>query len=531
MNIHGRLHRCIATLVAASAFLAVTASTGYGRAASPNPDPDKLSRLRAAQTPGAEALLAGTSVTVGKAHPDRVFLPVAVFDMGRGRPVTVREITVTGPGGAVLATERPGRRLMPVSDGTKTKVDVLARIADRDQGIAVGVMRHGLTAFENGIHVASLALADGTTTTFTVRATLDVAGQKTALELPLTVTVAALPSVVNWHSGDGHAHSSTWSDGLYSLDSQASRARNDGQKFVIMTDHWSGIWARSNRGNANWARYHDDCSAQQTRHGIPVLPGVEVMSASRQGHALGYALSRATVPPRDEYWSPSELIARSNAHTPGTSYAAIAHPYQGWPNTPWSDWTATGFRAMELMSNERMASASTQGTWFALLRAGIPGVIGGGRFVVGMANTDDHFNNPGGNGMNWIRSTALPLTRTAVWDAVRLGRVSASGRKDLGYFTLNGAQQGSVVIASSTTRLTFSITQKPVTGRRCTGISIRDKNNAVVWSVVNPISTTYTRSIAAPPSGTFYVVKMDFAKADGSDSSHVWCNPVFVDRR
>jgi len=261
-----------------------------------------------------------------------------------------------------------------------------------------------------------------------------------------------------------------------------------------------------------------------------VLPGVELMTAADKGHALGYALSRSVVPPRDEYWTPQELITKINAHTSGTSYAVIAHPYKA---EPWGDWTVTGFRAIELMSNERQASASTQSKWFELLRGNISGVIGGGRFVVGMASTDAHlmWEWPGGNGMNWARSTTSPLTRTAVWDAIRSGRVSASGRKGLGYFTLNSVQQGGLIVAYSSTTLTFSMTQQPVTGRKCTEISIRDKNNAVVWSVSNPTSTTYTKSIAAPSSDTFYVVKMVFAKTDNSDYSHVWCDPVFVDRR
>jgi hypothetical protein len=37
--------------------------------------------------------------------------------------------------------------------------------------------------------------------------------------------------------------------------------------------------------------------------------------------------------------------------------------------------------------------------------------------------------------------------------------------------------------------------------------------------------------MSAPSSDTFHVVKMVFAKTDDSDCSHVWCNPVFVDRR
>jgi len=504
---------------------------GHGAPNPAGPDRETLAYLRATQTPAGEALLVGRPVTLGAPHPDRIHLPVLVFNLGSGRPVTVRELRVSGPDGTVLATERPRTRLAAVADVPTSRAAVLARVADHDSGRAAAFAKRALVAFGDGIPARALALADGAETTLTVRATLDVAGERSVLTLPLRVTVAALPSVASWHAGDGHVHSSTWSDGLYSLDAQASRAKSDGQAFVIMTDHWKGIWSTKNRGNANWGLYHDECASTQVRRGLPVLPGVEVMSVSRQGHALGYALGRAAVPPRDEYWKPADLLSGIESHTPGTSFAVVAHPFQPWPNTPWADWTADRFRAIELMSNERVASDRTIDAWFAELRSGVPGVIAGGRFVVGMANTDDHFNSPGGNGMNWIRSTARPLTTAALWDALRLGRVSASGRKDLGYFTLNGVQQGGVVAATATTRISFTIVQRPVTGRTCTEVSIRDRNNAVVWSAINPSTSVLTTTLAVPAADTFYVVKMDFARSDRTEPSHVWCNPVFVDRK
>ena len=90
-------------------------------------------------------------------------------------------------------------------------------------------MRRGLTIFEEGIPVSDLALADGTTTTFTVSAVLDIGGEETTAVLPLEVTIAALPGATYWHAGDGHVHTTTWSDGPRSLDSQVSFAKNDGQ--------------------------------------------------------------------------------------------------------------------------------------------------------------------------------------------------------------------------------------------------------------------------------------------------------------
>jgi hypothetical protein len=133
--------------------------------------------------------------------------------------------------------------------------------------------------------------------------------------------------------------------------------------------------------------------------------------------------------------------------------------------------------------------------------------------------------------VTWIRSTVAPLTRAAVLEAIRSGNASASGREDLGYFTLNGVQQGGVAPARATTALNFQITQKPKTGRKCTEISIRDSNNVAVWSVSNPSAPTFSTTLAAPSASTFFVVKLVFAKTNDTDHSHVWCNPVFVDRQ
>jgi len=259
-----------------------------------------------------------------------------------------------------------------------------------------------------------------------------------------------------------------------------------------------------------------------------VLPGVEIKARSGNSHTLAYALSASKVPPREQYFSAADLVTAVNAHTSGASYAVAAHPYS--LLYPWEDFGAR-FRAIELMSSEAQASAETQAVWFARLRGSIGGKIAGGAFPVGVANTDAHYQAPGTAGITWIRSTTVPLTRTAVWNAIKAGSASASGRGDLGYFTLNGVHQGGVAIVYSTGSLYFSITQRPKTGRKCTEITIRDSNNSVVWRVSNPQSATYNAAIARPAADTFYVVKMVFASGLNTDYSHVWCNPVFVARR
>lgn len=527
--------RRVAAVTLVFTVLGIGGSMSFGDTPPPTPDSDVLGHLRSAETTGSDALLVGAPVQIGTEHPAEISLPVSVFALRSDRPVTVRSIRVAGPDGKTRASTRPNKTLTPVTDVARTGEDALALLADRDRHRARAFLARGIPQPRVSVPVGDLSLEDGVTTTFTVTASLDVAGEPTTLVMPLAATVAMIPSATYWGSGDGHVHSSTWSDGWDTLSWQVGDAKVAGHKWIVMTDHWRGIWAKSGRGNANWGLYQNDCSAMQVRYGIPVLPGVEIMSAGNQGHSLGYALSATKVPPRDDYLAPAQVIDALGAHTPGTSFSVVAHPYSVMADV-WGDWRAKGFRAIELMSQERQATPATEQRWFALLRAGMAAKIAagsGGAFVVGVANTDSHltWQRPGQAGVTWIRSTVSPLTRDAVYGAIRSGAVSASGREDLGYFTLNGVQQGGVAIASSTTSLKFSITQKPVTGRKCTEVSIRDSNGAVVWSVSNPTTTTLAKTLPAPPADTFYVVKMVFAKTGDTDYSHVWCNPVFVDRR
>ncbi|HZD59223.1 MAG TPA: hypothetical protein VE439_02060, partial [Anaerolineae bacterium] len=102
--------------------------------------------------------------------------------------------------------------------------------------------------------------------------------------------------------------------------------------------------------------------------------------------------------------------------------------------------------------------------------------------------------------------------------------------KDLGVFTINNANQGSVVKVSGSGMLTFKLIQQPVTARKCTQITIRDKNNTIIKTISNPTARAITWTTSAPTSDTFYVVKFVFAKTYNTDYSHVWANPIFVDR-
>jgi hypothetical protein len=515
---------CLATTAAAA--------VGLGAPSPARPDPDVLSRLRVAASARSQALLVGANVTVGVVRPKTVPLSLAAFATGKRR-LKIRTLRVAGPDGVTHIEIQPQAELrapaVPIAPTPDARATMLARLADRDAKRAAALLREGYVAPRVDVPVADLALEDGSTTTVLVTAEFESDASVETATLPLTVSVAAIPVQSPWAAGDGHVHDSNWSDGWDSLATQVSDAKAAGHKWIVVTDHWKGIYAVGGRANANWQLYRDECMAKEAAYGIRVLPGTEIMSAGSGGHALAYALDGTSVPPRDEYYAPSALVNAIWAHTPGASYAVVAHPYSA--TLPWTGWSASGFRAIELMSQERQASVSTQNKWFALLRAGLSARIAGGPFVVGVANTDAHlpWQRPGEAGVTWIRSGLY--TRTAVWNQIAAGAASASGREDLGFFSINGVQQGGVVTAYSSTTLTFSITQKPVTGRKCTEISIRNSNNAVVWSVSSPKATTYAKSLPTPSADTFYLVKMVFSKTNDTDYSHVWCNPVFLDRR
>jgi hypothetical protein len=226
-------------------------------------------------------------------------------------------------------------------------------------------------------------------------------------------------------------------------------------------------------------------------------------------------------------FSPQGLIDEVNNHDYPNSFAILAHPY-GSPK--WPDWSVSRFRGMELMSNEHTAKAKTINKWFEQLRNGMADTFEGKGFVVGLANTDAHNSmDPGDAGFTWLHiGNYSNSNRGAVWNAIKKGRASASGMKDLGVFSINGALQGSVVKVVESGTLDFKLIQQPVSGRKCTEITIRDKDNKVVKRIKNPKTKVTSVSLPVETEATFYVVKYIFCSKSGKDYSHVWANPIFV---
>ena len=493
-------------------------------ATAPDPDAAALAHLRTAASAGGDVLLVAPTIELGTVSPGVITVPVFVFDMGRAAQVTLKQLSIAGPDGTTLAVVRPGKALRPISDMAGTKAQVLARLADSRERPARRFLDRS-SQIVLAVPAGDLQLRDGSTSTLVATAVVAVGAQETTVALPLAVTVAALPSETDWGAGDGHVHSNTWSVGSYTIAQRAVQAVSTGQKWLIMTDHWDWIQERPTDDLADWALYAADCATQQAAYGIPVLPGLEIAALLNKSHTLAYGLNTSVLPPADEAYAAATLVDRINAQNPGTSFAVAAHPYLS--GMGYEDFTAA-FRAIEIISNSATSNSSAVTKWFELLNNAVDKRIAGGSFPVGVGNSDAHTAYTGVNGLTWLRSPQ-GFGPTGVLEALKSGDVTASGRGDLGYFTLNGVEQGGVLPVYPTTSLKLSITQRPRTGRMCTRISVRNRNNAEIWYVANPTQTTYTASVPQPTNDTFRVVTMTFANTDGTDVSNVWCNPVFLD--
>lgn len=492
------------------------------------------------ETPGGLALLiTRREVTLYQENPQELFLPLVVVNRTGREVVKLKEITISDTSAKAGAKLSLDFDLKDVSDIAPTRDDILSTLIEHDTEKHKELLRR---SYLEGVRVSleGLSLRDGDSLKLSTIATLEVGKNTFTTTVNTLVTIASLPVRTGWQGGDGHVHT-TWSDGGAgnTILARANHAKNNGQRWIAITDHEDGIRTKG------WQAYVSECNSAQSSTGIPVLPGVEITTvltqgdpnSTPQGDALGYCLSLTqTTIPQNKQHTPQNLINAINAHNTPNSYTVIAHPYKG-GNLSWKNWNVTGFRVMELLSWEIRASTSTINKWFELLRAGLNSTIAGGGFVVGIGCTDaHHISAPGDRGFSWVYApNYTPTDRNAIWSAIRMGRVSASGRKDLGVFSLNGFAQGSVVQVTGSNTLTFRLIQQPVSGRRCVGITIRDSNNTVIHTVTNPTATETIWTIPAPANDTFYLVRFVFTTPHpehGYDTDHsdVWTNPIFVDR-
>ncbi|MHB8070480.1 MAG: CehA/McbA family metallohydrolase [Candidatus Cryosericum sp.] len=249
--------------------------------------------------------------------------------------------------------------------------------------------------------------------------------------------LTSLPSQWGWYPGDGHLHS-TWSDGDSTIASVAATASNRGLQWSIMTDH-AGDSVQSpsqpRLESSEWTSYGSDCTTVQSNRGITVCPGEELTTKEKPligaggSHLLTYKNSSYAA---SYGLAPQTLINRAiNAG----GFGIIAHPYNSSFN--WSDWyngSYTGFRGIELISNNTIVNATQIGDWDGYLRSHLSATMQdpNHRFCVGLAGSDFHttwVDDYLGANMNYIYTgSSVPpgSSRTSVYSALESGRVCAS---------------------------------------------------------------------------------------------------------
>jgi len=492
------------TVIASSFGAAQTGEGVYGQ-----------NRLASSEADGSLLVIAPASLETFSVPPKSLHIPMLVVVPCGGTRTTLEQIVVN------VAGSECG---LPVSAQLEPQeeegIDII-RALEQDGDETAAIFAGGWYNVVK-VDLSRLPLQEGSQLPVRVCVHGTADGSTIQAQATLQYSVLALPQRTGWYGGDGHIHTE-WSDAYWvSLDSRANYAADNGFKWLVITDHEDGI-------GSDWSSYVDECDSAQSTHEIPVCPGVEI-TATTGGDCLGYWMDEdATRCPYNNYYNGQTLINLINQHQPPYSYSVIAHPYH-W-KYPWGDWEATGFRCIELLSQETTASTETIDKWFELLRNDLASTINNGTFVVGLGSSDCHnLQAPGFAGFMWIQTSSYSSSlRTPVWDAIRKGRVSASGLKDLGCFALNNYVQGSVIHTSPGSSLTFKLVQQPVTGRECVLIQVYDKNQNQVKGFAYPGSTETFWNTTAPSEDTFYVVKFTFKTTQGEDPSEVWANPVFVD--
>ncbi|HHW40600.1 MAG TPA: hypothetical protein GXX19_05535 [Syntrophomonadaceae bacterium] len=468
-------------------------------------------------------LITRKDITLYDDNPTKIELPVFAATLGT-KGAKMSSITVLDAFGKERGRLDTNVEVKSIAS-IAPSLDAAIRLADAPKDNRYEKLFETGYYTEVTVDLTELSLKPGDSQLFTIKAVFDYGEEKLEMSASTLVTIASLPSRPGWYGGDGHIHTS-WSPDMIeeTIAERATYAANNGFGWIIITDHEDGI-------ENEWPNYVAQCDTAQSNEGIIVAPGAEIAVLNDKGHTLGYWLSMiANNVPSNQQYSQQDLIDEINNHNSPYSYTVIAHPYH---SKVWGDWTATGFRAIELMSNQTRASSQTISKWFSLLNNGLASAINGQGFVVGIANSDCHFfMAPGEDGFTWAYVPSYSSSnRSYVWTAIKQGRVSACGNKDLGVFSINNVAQGSVINATSSTTLNFKLIQQPVTGRKCTRITVYENSETkAIKTITNPTTTETTFSIPAPSSDSFYVTKFEFTNVDGSNLAEVWANPIFVNR-
>jgi hypothetical protein len=401
--------------------------------------------------------------------------------------------------------------------------EVMRAVESTGEEIKRHLYRHGVYTTVS-LDISSLNLSAGSETTVLITVRSIIKRRLVTFTTEVPYRVLSMPKEEGWYAGDGHVHTA-WSPDVWltSVSDRARYAKENGLGFLIITDHRDGI--------SDWDSpqgYVAQCKLAQKQWDIPILPGTEI-SAADGGHYLAYSLKEThSFIPQNRQFPGQELIRYIEANNRPYSFGAIAHPYD-WLN-PWRNTEVEGFWAFELLNRQRVATEKSLRFWRDILKRNLPRTFQSGEFPVALANSDCHnLQFPGEKGLTWVNIDDYDSGNPrAVWDAIRAGRVSASGSKDFACLTINRVRQGSILDVFPGETIEFAANAIPSTARRCIRIRIMDSDGDVVQ--IEPDNTSQYSSFkaAAPKSNSYYIGKFEFQGTRRRHTSEVWTNPIFV---
>ncbi len=204
----------------------------------------------------------------------------------------------------------------------------------------------------------------------------------------------------------------------------------------------------------------------------------------------------------------------------------------------WGDWNVTGFRGLEIISNQSNYSSSAVSKWDTLLTNNLQGIINGSYpKIIGMANSDVHNSTyMWGLNMNYIYtgSSSPPGTnRSTVYNNLKAGRVSASSDGSLAVFSLNGYVPGSVVnVSPGTNNISITVSAECARGDYYSPggtIKIIKNGTAVLTDSFSGLSITRSYTLTAT-TDCYYRVEVTFNGIVGDHVEYSYCfvNPVYV---
>jgi hypothetical protein len=398
----------------------------------------------------------------------------------------------------------------------------------------------------------------------TVRITGELAGQPFTLDQQAMVfLLASLPNGGMWHPGDGHVHTqglavqpdspsdytlvakenygfSDATDGATVKD-RRDQAYSKGMQWLVITDHAGdgthittpAFQPRLNSGE--WGIYQTACSRATTQYSpaITMCPGEELATRElseywipETGHLLSYQNTSYA-----SSFSSCQNLTSSAVNAGG--FGVVAHPYNG--SIPWSNWNATPWNGLEVMSNEYTPNSWAITKWDQTLLGRLSDEISGQYRCVAMANSDVHTSSSAGWGanMNYIYTgsyTAPGTSTSTVWDAIKLGRLAASSNGSFAAATVNGFYPGSSMAVLRNTTVSVSITGTQANSSDSVARVRVYQNGTEVNSPPDiPISgSNFTCSVPVLVSQNCYIRVAVFFGNGSTWSGYCLVNPVFV---